>query len=70
MKLERRFASLLILVCTLDAFKCTEKDVSLPNRVTQDFLAGSGYWKIDKTKAPNYTLSATHLLNMQALALL
>lgn len=69
-KLERKFASVLILVCALGALYCNDKGVSLPNMEPQDFLAGSSYLQIYKMKAPNYTLSATNLLDVQALILL
>lgn len=68
-KLERKFASVLILVCALGALYCNDKGVLLPNMEPQDFLAGSSYLQIYKMKAPNYTLSATNLLDVQALIL-
>ncbi|TIC24928.1 hypothetical protein E3Q10_03650 [Wallemia mellicola] len=69
-KLERKFASILILVCALGALYCDDQRVLLPSREPFRFLAGSSFLATYKRKAPDYSLSAATLEDIQALILL
>ncbi|TIB58854.1 hypothetical protein E3P78_03792 [Wallemia ichthyophaga] len=68
-KLERKFASILILVCALGALYCDDPRVlNQPERFR--FLSGSSFLATYKRKSPDYSLSAATLEDIQALILL
>ncbi|TIA77597.1 hypothetical protein E3P94_04136 [Wallemia ichthyophaga] len=69
-KLERGFGSILILVCALGSLYCDDERMHLPNREPFGFLGGSSYFQTYKKKAPNYSLTAATLEDIQALMLL
>lgn len=69
-KLERRFGSILILVCAFGSLYCNDERILLPIREPFGFLGGSSYFQTYKKKAPNYSLTAATLEDIQALLLL
>lgn len=69
-KLERRFGSILILVCALGSLYCDDERMLLPIREPFGFLGGSSYFQTYNKKAPNYSLTAATLEDIQALLLL